>query len=358
MKKLLSYIFIFTQVTLFAQNTIQGTVTDAVNNELLPNVYVYIPDLQKGTVTNISGEYELKNLPNGFFKIQYSFLGYKTIIHSLEINKQLLSINISLTPTSIQTQEIIVTGGRAGSQHENAIKIENICKEKLDNAPATNIIQKLSAIPGVDAISNGNSIATPVIRGLSTSNIVVLNNGMRMENYQFSNDHPYSINGGDVSNVEVIKGPASLLYGSDAVGGVLNFIKEPPAPINKTKATVYSSFASNDKGINTGVNFSHSGNNYFGGFSGNIQSAMDYYDGNSIQTPNTRNNSNSIKAFAGYRNSKGIFKLNYDYNKLKLGITNPPAISKISDNKRENSIWFQNLDNHLLALKTHYFLIN
>lgn len=340
---------------LLSQNLITGTVTDLQNKNTIPGVNIYIPDLQKGTVTDANGYYIIKNIPTGLFKVQFSFIGYKTDISNVNFTNTSLTIDKSLQPMAIQTQEIIVTGGQAQSQHENAIKIESFSKESLDNSTSNNIIQKLSVMPGIDAISKGNNIATPVIRGLSTSNIVVLNNGNRLENYQFSYDHPYAIDEGNVSKVEVIKGPASLLYGSDAVGGVLNFIKEPPAQINITKITVNTSFSSNDKATNTGVNFAHSDNNYFGGASVNVNSSKDYYDGTNTQVPNTRSNTNSIKLFNGYRNTKGVFVLNYDYNRLKLGVTNPPSVKNIINNERSNDIWFQNLDNHLLASNNTLF---
>ena len=355
MKKIFLIVTFLYSVSVVAQNTITGIVTDASSNERLPNVYVFIPDLQKGTVTDINGKYKLENLPHGFFKVQFSFLGYKTQIHTIELKGQPILLNIKFITTSIQTQEVIVTGGQAGSQHENAIKIETIKKEVLNNSPAGNVMKKLSQIPGIDAISKGNSIATPVIRGLSTSNIIVLNNGTRMDNYQFSEDHPYTLDASDVSNIEVIKGPASLLYGSDAVGGVLNFIKEPPAAINTTKANVQTEYNTNDNNTNSSFAIKSSGNNIFGGISGNFNSSKDYFTGNSIQVINTRSNSYSTKAFFGYRDANGIYKLYYDYNKMKLGITNPPAIGLITDNGRKNSAWYQNLDNHMLLSRNTLF---
>jgi iron complex outermembrane receptor protein len=219
----------------FSQNRITGYITDKSTNVKLPNVSIYINDLQKGTTSNSDGLYSLENIPNGFFKIQFSYLGYSTVIKTINLKSDVLELNISLVPTSVKTPEIIISGGQPVSQHENAIKIESIKKEALENEGGGNIMKKLNAIPGIDAISKGNNIATPVIRGLSTSNIIVLNNGIRMESFQFSEDHPYTIDESDVSNIEIIKGPASLLYGSDAVGGVINFIKDPPAPVNTTK---------------------------------------------------------------------------------------------------------------------------
>lgn len=111
----------FLSGTLFGQNSIGGIVSDKFNHEALPGVNVYIPELQKGTITNEDGHYEISNIPEGLFKIQYSYIGYKTQIIAFNIADR-QAINISLAPTTILFQEVIITGGRIGSQHENASK--------------------------------------------------------------------------------------------------------------------------------------------------------------------------------------------------------------------------------------------
>ncbi len=91
----------------------------------------------------------------------------------------------------------------------------------------------MAEIPGVDLISKGPGIGTPVIRGLSMSNILFLNKCVPLQNYQFSANHPYLVDEYGVDRIEVIKGPASLIYGSGAVGGVINLIEEPVSPEGK-----------------------------------------------------------------------------------------------------------------------------
>ena len=351
-------LYLFALATLsFSQGAIlHGTISDAQNGGSMPGVNVYIPELQKGTVTDGKGTYSISNIPNGLFKIQYSFMGYKTQMITLHADGKEKKINISLTPAMIHSQEVVVSGGRIGNQHENAIKIESIGKEVLKMSSQDNLFKKLDQIPGVTTISKGNNIATPVIRGLSTSNVVVLNNGIRMENFQFSVDHPYAIDESDVQNVEIIKGPASLLYGSDAVGGVINFIKSPPAHINQITSAINTSFNTNDHSTVNSINVKGSSDKFFGGITGALSSSADYFTGDGIQVPNTRNNSYGAKIFSGYRNSTGIFKINYDYNKLKPGITNPPAVKLIDDNSHKNEAWYQNLDNHLLSSENTFFL--
>ncbi|MCK5704098.1 MAG: TonB-dependent receptor, partial [Cyclobacteriaceae bacterium] len=98
-----------------------------------------------------------------------------------------------------------------------------------------------------------------------------------------------------------------------------------------------------------------SGNKLFGGISGYLNTARDYYDGNEMYVPNTRSNSYSVKMFGGYRNTNGLFSLYYDYNKLRAGITNEGSINLIKENSRKNEAWYQDLDNHVLASKNQLF---
>jgi len=342
--------------TLFGQGTIKGQVKEKFTGEPIPGVNVYIPEIQKGTVTNNNGEYILRDVPEGYLKIRFSFIGYKTIIRTINISEDQLTLDINISPSAIETQGITISSGRTGTQHENATKIESISKQQLQFAQSENIVKKLSSVPGIDAISNGNGIASPVIRGLSTSNIVVLNNGIRMENYQFSANHPYMIDESDISTVEIIKGPASLLYGSDAVGGVLNFVKEPPALVNAIAGNYSLKYNTNYSGINTSLGLKGSQNNYFWGVNGYINSEKDYFDGRNIQVPNSRNKAESVKVFGGYRKSFGIFSIYFDYNHISPGIVNEKSILLVEDNNRKNEIWYQGLDNYLVSSKNTLFL--
>jgi len=340
----------------YGQGTIVGKVEEKSTGEPLPGVNVYIPEIHKGTVTNLNGEYILGNIPEGYLKIRFSFMGYKTIIRTINISGDQVTLDINISPSAIETQEITISGGLTRTQHENATKIESISKRQLQFAQSENIIKKLSSIPGIDAISQGNGIASPVIRGLSTSNIVLLNNGIRMENYQFSANHPYLIDDSDISTVEIIKGPASLLYGSDAVGGVLNFVKQPPALVDAIEGIYSLKYSTNYSGINSLLGLKGSQNNYFWGINGYVNSEKDYIDGANIQVPNSRNSASSVKLFAGYRKSLGIFSIYFDYNHLTPGIVNEKSILLIHGNSRKNETWYQDLNNYLVSSKNTLFL--
>jgi len=233
MKSVLIFFFIcvFSPI-IYAQNQIKGKITDQ-NNLPMIGATVFLLELNKGTVTNQNGEYILTDLPNGKVKIEFSFLGFSNDIKTIFLNDSQIELNISLIETPIETEEIVISGGYNSTEHDNAVKIDILKLNQPINLSTPNFMEILTKVPGVDMISKGSGVSKPVIRGLGMDNILTLNNGVRNENYQYSDHHPLGINEFGIEDVEIIKGPASLLYGSDAIGGVINFIKEKPAPTGK-----------------------------------------------------------------------------------------------------------------------------
>ncbi len=341
-----------------AQNSIKGTVTDGNFNEGLPNATVYLPEQNTGTLTNENGAYTLNDLPKGRIKIQFSFIGYKTIIKTIELNNDKLELNIKMEPAMLQPEEVVVSGGTYSTQHENAIKIDLIKSKDISSVGSPTFMEALAAQPGVDMISNGTGVAKPVIRGLSMTNILMLNNGIKLENFQFSEHHPFVIDEFGIDRIEVVKGPASLLFGSDAVGGVLNIIKEKPAPANKIIGDYNLQYHSNTKGMVSDLGIKGASNDFNWGFRASIKSHKDYKDGDDSYIPNTRFNEHSFKANLGLNKSFGIFRLYYDYNRPKLGMSNDESIDLITKNERENKIWYQDLTNHIISSKNTLFLNN
>lgn len=217
----------------YAQNNITGRVYDKTNNNALPYVSVFLPEQNKGTLTDDNGKFELTDLPKGELKIQFSYLGYKTIIKTINTNNNEKDIQVKMELSVLQCEEVVVSGGTYSTQHENAMKIELIKSKEIASVGTPTLVEAIANVPGIDMIAKGAGVAKPVIRGLSMTNILMLNNGVKMENFQFSENHPFVIDEFGIDRIEIIKGPASLLYGSDAVGGVINVIKEKPAPVGK-----------------------------------------------------------------------------------------------------------------------------
>ncbi len=359
MKKLSNIVILFLiSYSIFAQNHLTGVITDKVTGMPLTGAEIYLLDQNTGTISNDKGEYKLNNLPNGELKVQYSYLSYKTVVKTIFMKNNDQNINISLEPTVIHTQEVVISGGSISSQHENAIKIETINAKEINSVGSPDFMETLASVPGIDIISKGPGVSKPVIRGLSMTNILLLNNGVKIENYQFSENHPFIVDEFGIEKVEIIKGPASLIYGSDAVGGVINLIKEKPAPIGKIIGDYNASLHSNTNGLITNFGIKGNSNQVFWGVRACLKSHADYTDGKDNFVPNTRFNTQSFKIQTGLIKPFGTFKLFYDYNYDKLGMCTESSVGLVTKKVRKNDVWYQDLHNHLLSSRNRLFLGN
>jgi iron complex outermembrane recepter protein len=338
-----------------AQNKITGKITDE-NNQLLPGTTIFIPEMNKGTVSDKNGCYELLNLPNGKLKIQFSFMGYSNVIETVVLNEKSQELNVVMKLSPIEAEQIVISGGYSASQHENSVKIDILKLNTLQIKSTPNFMEVLTKVPGVDMISKGPGVSKPVIRGLSMNDILVLNNGVRFENYQYSSHHPLGIDEFGVEDVEVIKGPASLLYGSDAIGGVINFIKEKPAPVGTITGDYNLQLFSNTLGMTNNLGIKGASKKFFGGIRAGQKTNADFLQGGGDYVPNSRFNEWSVKANAGYTAKAGTFKLYYDYNQQKLGLVEDEAIEEITVRGRKNEIFYQQLNTHLVSSQNKLYL--
>ncbi|HPR58219.1 MAG TPA: TonB-dependent receptor [Bacteroidales bacterium] len=349
------FVVMFLCIKVNAQNHIKGKVTD-INDEPLTGASVFVPELNKGTLTDPEGNYVINNVPNGKIKIQFSFLGYNTEIKTIEILHPETIVDAVLKIAIIQSQEVVITGGYVTSQHENAVKIDVLKSKDIALSGTPNLMESLTQVPGVDMIAKGQGISKPVIRGLSMNDILVMNNGVRIENYQFSENHPLGIDDNDVERVEIIKGPASLLYGSDAIGGVINFIKEKPAPTRKITGDYRMQLHSNTLGMNNSIGLKGSSKNIFGGFRFGHKTHADYLQGGGDYVPNTRFNEMTFNANTGYTSEIGTFKVFYDYFKQNLGMSVPEVKTIITGQGRKNEVWYQDLEHQLISSQNNLYL--
>ncbi|OFY66860.1 MAG: hypothetical protein A2Y71_11645 [Bacteroidetes bacterium RBG_13_42_15] len=331
-----------------AQTQITGRITD-LKGDPLYGASIYLPEQSIGTISNESGEFRIGNLPSGEIRIQFSYIGYNTVLKTVFLHRGTNEINISLTKAIIETQEVVVSGSFISSQHENAVKIDVLKTKNISFAGTPNFMESLTKVPGVDMIAKGQGVSKPVIRGLSMNDILILKNGVRVENYQFSENHPLGVDDNDVDRVEVIKGPASLLYGSDAIGGVLNFIKKEPAPVGEINGDYQMQMHSNTLGLNNSLGIKKSSQHFFAGLRISNKTHADYKQGGGNFVPNSRFNEWSVSTDAGYTGQKGTFKIFYDYFKQDLGMTVPYAIPLITSRDRKNDIWYQNLEHHMVS---------
>ncbi len=357
MKHSLSILFFFLfGCQLLAQPSVSGKVTDLRNGEYLTGVNVYFPELSRGAVTDKNGYYSIQNLPKGKHILQFSFVGFKTDYQTIFIQNENVELNIEMDELVLKGDEVVISGNFTSTQHDNTVKISTIDAHQLELSGYPSLIESISEIPGVDMISKGPGIGTPVIRGLSLSNILFLNNGVPMENFQFSENHPYLVDEYGVERIEVIKGPASLIYGSGAVGGVINLIDKPVSQEGTIDGDFNLKYFGNTEGINSNLGLQGNQNGFVWGVRGGVNSNKDYRQGNGEIAKNTRFNRQSAKLNVGLIRKIGCFKLQYQYNRDKLGLAVLPAFSLINSNDRKNEVWYQDLNSHLISSRNKIFI--
>lgn len=356
-KYIILFFMAFLCQTVYSQNAIKGRITGQ-NNEPLIGASIYVIQQNKGTISDSKGEFQLNNLPNGKISIQVSYIGYQNQVKSVILNNSKIELNFALQETSIETEGIVVSGGYNISQIENAIKIDVLKISDISNKVTPNFMEIITKVPGIDMISKGSGVSKPVIRGLSMNDVLTLDNGVRFENYQFSDHHPLGIDEFGIDNVEVIKGPASLLYGSDAVGGVVNFIKERPAPIGKIVGEYNLQLFSNSLGMTNNVGIKGATKNVFAGIRFGNKTDADYLQGGGDFVPNTRFNGNSLKINTGYNDENMALNLYYDYSNYKVGIAEPEAIELVEPQGRgrDEEVYYMSLSNSLISTRNKFFI--
>ena len=319
MKSYLLALFFGLTVIASAQNKVIGTITNN-QNKPISDVTISIPEIHLETISDQSGKYILSDLPNGNFQIIFNFFGFATQTKNITIKDKETIINVILIEEIHQIDEVIVSTAFNKLQSQNVMKVEHQSMKSLSQKGTSTLIEGLATIPGVSQVSTGTSIGKPVIRGLSSNRVLVYSQGVRLENQQFGEEHGLGLNDAGVESVEVIKGPASLLYGSDAIGGVLYFNPEKFGKPNTSELNFSQKYFSNTNGTNSSLGYKLSGDDlkFSARVSNNKHADYKIPDGNRVT--NTRYNELDFKTGLGYSNSKFSSTFRYNYNKLDLGI--------------------------------------
>lgn len=353
MKFILSVLLFLAIPTIYAQNTLKGQLTDSQTSEPIGYVNVYLPQLEKGTYTDENGFFELKNMPSGNYKIVYSIIGYETQSQTVSIPVETV-LSIKLMPTAIEMEAVIISTPFHKLQSENVMKVEHETVADLQRNGATTLAQGITSIPGVENITTGASIGKPVIRGLSSNRVLVYTQGVRLENQQFGSEHGLGISDTGIESVEVIKGPASLLYGSDALGGVLYLNPEKFAQQNTATGDVNGTYFSNTQGYKAGAGYKSSGEKFKMLFRGSLTEHADYNTEN-YRVTNTRFREQDFKAGLGYQSTQFKTEFRYNVNNSKLGI---PEEIGVQNTEKAPLLPYQEITNHVFSSKSTVFFDN
>ncbi len=352
--KIFFLLFLAVNSSIYAQNNLQGTVTDLVSGEPVIGATVYLPGLEKGEITDLDGRFIFKNLPTGNHKIVMSSVGFSTFSDEISIPFS-GSFDISLKPSAIEMEEVIISTPFHQLQSDNVMRVSRENVATLTRKGAITLTDGISQIEGVESLTTGLGIGKPVIRGLSSNRVLVYTQGIRLENQQYGDEHGLGISSKGIESVEVIKGPASLLYGSDAIGGVLYLNPERFASSNSIKAEVDANYFSNTNGYQGSAMAATSGEKLKFLARGSYAAHSDYETGDGDRVTNTRFNEKDFKTGVGYQDQKYKGDLRYNYNRSNIGI---PEEMGIQNTEKEPLLPFQEIDNHIVSLDNKFYFRN
>jgi iron complex outermembrane recepter protein len=327
MKKIFLFIFLLISLvgksnlpTDFLKGSFAGVITDAATGKPLIGVSIFILDARLGTTTNANGEFFIRNVSEGLHLIEFSHIGYNTYAEQILIKGDTKK-NISLNESVVENNAVIITGvSRASQLKKVPFSVSVIRKEELQQTTSTNIIDAITRKAGISSLSTGPAISKPVIRGLGYNRVLTMNDGVRQEGQQWGDEHGIEIDEASVSKIEILKGPASLVYGSDAMGGVVNIITNLPVSMNTIKANVGSNFQTNSSLRSLYGNIAGNVNGFNWNVYGTIKAASDYknkYDGYVF---NSKFNEQNAGGYVGYSGNWGFSHLLISSFHLKAGL--------------------------------------
>lgn len=283
MRKILFIIIVLLYQYAYAEgiiSNITGKITDS-DNKPLSLVKVSIEEMGKYTTSDNDGVFRFTNISAGSYHLNISKTGFvnKTIV--ITLSKEEETINVSLEKSLIETATIEVTSSFEAQEVSNSTySITTINERNLNKSKDQILGSTISNLPGVNSITTGIGIGKPVIRGLSSMSVLIVHDGVKHESQQWGDEHSPEVSLYDLDRIEILRGPASLIYGAEGIGGVINVISKPLIFSNKNRPVYYGQFD-------------------LGGFSVNDQTTSNLMLGMGLKNL-------SFKGHFGYRNSANV----------------------------------------------------
>jgi outer membrane receptor protein involved in Fe transport len=230
-------------------DTLRGRVTTAAGNPVA-DVEVVVPELDRSARTGSDGAFVLTRLPPGEHTVVLRRPGYAPVVQPVKLAGT-AQLDVVLREAAFELEPVVVTGMRAPvTPLLSVMPTATLSEDRVRQDQSVSLAHTLEAVAGVRTLSTGGEIGKPVIRGLTGSRILVADDGSRLEDYSWSDEDGPSIDARLAHRVEVVRGPASVLYGSDALGGVVNVIPDPlPDALGRlpfTHASAETYFAANN----------------------------------------------------------------------------------------------------------------
>ncbi|WP_407426166.1 TonB-dependent receptor [Arcticibacter sp.] len=270
------------------------------------------------------GSFVFSSLPAGSYQLRVTSIGYLPAQHTVLIRaNEVTSIDIRIEADHARLDEVVVTGvSSASSVKESPIPILTVPTRKIDQATESNVIDVLvKHVPGLTAVKTGPNISKPFIRGLGYNRVLTLYDGMRQEGQQWGDEHGLEVDAYNIDRAEVVKGPSSLIYGSDALAGVVGIIPSMPvAADQQLHGKLITEYQSNNGLIGNGLRLSYGGEHWSSIVRGSYRIAKSYQNAIDGRVYNTGFREANASGTLKYNNEHGFSTLNFTYYNNLQGI--------------------------------------
>lgn len=208
---------------------LSGTVTDSATGSPVAFAIVEAPAVARRTMTGPDGHFDLAGLPPDRLRVVVRLVGYAPAEHLVDLRTADQDIRVTLASRTIELQAIAVEADTAAARLRAPEAAVTLDAPRLAATRGQTLGETIRQLPGVTTIQFGPGVAKPVIRGLHSQRVLVLNGGVRQEGQQWGTEHAPEIDSFDADRITVTRGVGSVLHASDALGGVVQ-VERPPLP--------------------------------------------------------------------------------------------------------------------------------
>ncbi|MGZ4041698.1 MAG: TonB-dependent receptor [Bacteroidia bacterium] len=314
MKRTLFFLFaVIYSVALTGQVSLSGTIKNKETKEPLPGAIIYFPDLRAGASSVNDGSFKINGLPKVKTLIQVKLIGFKTFVAAVDLTST-TTLDIELEESVIEEEEIVVTGtSHATEIKRSPVPMVSIDHKYLEQNSSTNIIDATIKIPGLSAVTTGPNISKPYIRGLGYNRVLTLFDGVRQDGQQWGDEHGIEIDQFLIDRIEVVKGPASLIYGSDALAGVINLLPANPLPEGTLKGSFTGNYQSNNNQVAASLNLGGNSKGFNWSVRASKKQAGNYQNKVDGKVYGTKYNESDLNLNVGVNKSWGYSHINISY---------------------------------------------
>lgn len=245
------------------KGTIKGVTTSG--GETLENITIKVLGTKISAKSNRRGNYQLVGIPFENYDLVFSGIGYQSKKISVTLKADTVLVNADLLGLASDLNDVVITGvNRATQLRKSPVPIAVLSKKSMDQNVNTNLIEAIvKGVPGITAVTTGPNVSKPFIRGLGYNRVLTLYDGLRQEGQQWGDEHGIEVDEYGITRAEVVKGPASLTYGSDALAGVINMIPNTPNFENrKLKGEFTANYQSNNGMMGSSIGLAYINNDW------------------------------------------------------------------------------------------------